>query len=90
MRPSSCAPLTANSGHFQDRSGRDLTRDAEVLACTSDHGLGWLGRLLTAPLHVGCHVVHPLHPQVSLHHLPRLRDWYRLRYPDLYPRPRRP
>jgi fatty acid desaturase len=62
----------------------------DVLACTSDHGLGWPGRLLTAPLNVGCHVVHHLHPQVSLHHLPRLRDWYLLRYPDLYPRPRRP
>jgi fatty acid desaturase len=62
----------------------------DVLACTSDHGLGPVGRLLTAPLHVGCHVVHHLHPQVSLHHLPRLRAWYLLRYPDLYPRPRRP
>lgn len=72
------------SGTAQGRTLRD------VLACTSDHGLGWLGRLLTAPLHVGCHVVHHLHPQVSLHHLPRLRDWYLLRYADLYPRPRRP
>lgn len=62
----------------------------DVLACTSDHGLGLVGRLLTAPLHVGCHVVHHLHPQVSLHHLPRLRDWYLVRYPALYPRPRRP
>jgi fatty acid desaturase len=62
----------------------------DVLACTSDHGLGWVGRLLLAPRNVGHHVVHHLHPQVSLLHLPRLRDWYRLRYPDAYPRPRRP
>lgn len=68
-------------------SGRTLR---DVLACTSDHGLGLVGRLLTAPLHVGHHVVHHLHPQVSLHHLPRLRDWYLARYPDLYPPPRRP
>lgn len=67
--------------------GRTL---GDVLACTSDHGLGWLGRLFTAPLNVGCHVVHHLHPQVSLHHLPRLRAWYLLRYDTLYPRPRRP
>lgn len=67
--------------------GRTL---GDVLACTSDHGLGWLGRLFTAPLNVGCHVVHHLHPQVSLHHLPRLRSWYLLRYATHYPRARRP
>ncbi len=67
--------------------GRTL---GDVLASTSDHGLGWVGRLFTAPLNVGCHIVHHLHPQVSLHHLPHLRDWYLLRYATGYPRPRRP
>ncbi len=59
---------------------------ADVLASTRDHGLGWLGRVLLAPLHVGHHVVHHLHPQVSLHHLPRLRAWYLKHYPAHYPR----
>lgn len=57
---------------------------------TADHGLGWLGRLLLAPLHVGYHIVHHLHPQVAAHHLPRLRAWYLQHYPEHYPRPRRP
>ncbi len=67
--------------------GRTL---ADVLAVTSDHGLGWPGRLLLAPRNVGCHVVHHLHPQVSLEHLPRLREWYLARFPHHYPRPGRP
>ena len=90
-------PLAIGSGlcawrllaeHTSQRvQGRGLR---DVLACTSDHGLGWVGRLFTAPLHVGHHIVHHLHPQASLHHLPHLRAWYRARHPDLYPRPRLP
>jgi fatty acid desaturase len=66
--------------------GRTL---ADVLATTRDHGLGWPGRLLLAPLNIGFHVAHHLHPQVSLLHLPRLRDWYVQHYPEHYPRVRR-
>lgn len=62
----------------------------DVLAVTADHGLGWPGRLWLAPRNVGCHVVHHLHPQVSLEHLPRLRAWYVARFPDHYPPPRHP
>ena len=62
----------------------------DVLAVTADHGLGWLGRLGLAPRNVGCHVVHHLHPQVSLEHLPRLRQWYLTHFPSHYPPPRRP
>jgi fatty acid desaturase len=61
----------------------------DVLAVTVDHGLGWPGRLWLAPRNVGCHVVHHLHPQVSLEHLPRLRAWYVARFPTHYPSPRR-
>jgi fatty acid desaturase len=61
----------------------------DVLAVTVDHGLGWPGRLWLAPRNVGCHVVHHLHPQVSLEHLPRLRAWYVARFPSHYPPPRR-
>jgi len=60
-----------------------------IFISTADHGQGWLGRLLLAPLHVGCHIVHHLHPQVATHHLPRLRAWYLQQYPEHYPRPRR-
>ena len=60
-----------------------------ILAPTRDHGLGWLGRLVLAPLNVGCHIVHHLHPQVATQHLPRLRAWYLQHYPQHYPRPRR-
>lgn len=65
--------------------GRSLE---DVFACTRDHGFGWLGRLGLAPRHVGLHVVHHLHPHVSLTHLPRLRAWYVERFPDHYPRTR--
>lgn len=58
----------------------------DVFAVTSDHGQGWAGRLLLAPRNVGCHVVHHLHPQVSLEHLPRLREWYLAHFPHHYPR----
>ncbi|MFP2907178.1 fatty acid desaturase family protein [Pyxidicoccus sp. 3LFB2] len=61
----------------------------DVLAVTADHGLGWLGRLWLAPRNIGFHVVHHLHPQVSLEHLPRLRAWYLERLPTHYPPPRR-
>ncbi|WP_158624507.1 fatty acid desaturase [Corallococcus sp. CA041A] len=60
----------------------------DVFACTRDHGLGWWGGLGLAPRHVGMHVVHHLHPQVSFTHLPRLRAWYVERFPHHYPRPR--
>ncbi|MCP3143972.1 fatty acid desaturase family protein [Pyxidicoccus xibeiensis] len=60
----------------------------DVLAVTSDHGLGWRGRLGLAPRNVGYHVVHHLHPQVALEHLPRLREWYVAHFPHHYPPPR--
>jgi fatty acid desaturase len=66
-----------------DVRGRAL---GDVFACTRDHGLGWWGRLGLAPRNVGMHVVHHLHPQVSLTHLPRLRAWYVERFPHHYPR----
>lgn len=47
-----------------------------IVATTYDHHLGWLGRLVLAPRNIGYHVVHHLHPQVSLEHLPALRRWY--------------
>jgi fatty acid desaturase len=56
-----------------------------MLATTCDHGFGPFGRLVTAPRNIGYHIVHHLHPQVSLEHLPRLRRWYVDRYGDRYP-----
>jgi fatty acid desaturase len=61
-----------------------------ILATTNDnHVSGWMGALLLAPRNVGYHVVHHLHPQVGLEHLPALRRWYREHHPTLYPAPRR-
>jgi len=63
-------------------------RPETILRITCDNHLGWLGALALAPRNIGYHVVHHLHPQVSLEALPRLREWYRHRYPELYPAPR--
>lgn len=58
-----------------------------ILATTRDHGLSpWVAWLL-APHHIGYHVVHHVHPQVGLRHLPALRDWYLANTPG-YPEPR--
>ena len=59
-----------------------------IIATTRDNHVGWLGKLLLAPRNVGCHIVHHIHPQVGLAHLPELRDWYQQRHPELYPPPR--
>ena len=57
-----------------------------ILATTNDnHVSGWMGALLLAPRNVGCHVVHHLHPQVGLEHLPALRRWYLKHHPAAYP-----
>lgn len=67
---------------------RTFDRRAETLfATTNDHGLGRLDFLLMAPRNIGMHVVHHLHPQVSLTALPALREWYRETYAS-YPHPR--
>jgi fatty acid desaturase len=59
-----------------------------IIATTRDNHVDWLGRLLLAPRNVGCHIVHHIHPQVGLAHLPRLRAWYRTRHANRYPSPR--
>jgi fatty acid desaturase len=70
--------------HVTDR------RMETILATTNDnHVSGWMGALLLAPRNVGYHVVHHLHPQVGLEHLPALRRWYREHHPALYPAPHR-
>jgi fatty acid desaturase len=56
-----------------------------IIATTNDNHLDWLGALALAPRNIGYHIVHHVHPQVSLQALPRLRAWYSKRYPGLYP-----
>lgn len=63
----------------QDRSAET------ILATTRDQHTGWLGRLLMAPHHVGCHVVHHLHPGAGFGCLPELRRWYARHHPGRYP-----
>jgi fatty acid desaturase len=58
-----------------------------LLATTNDHQIGSPLAWLIAPHHIGYHVVHHIHPQVGLRHLPALRDWYRETTPG-YPDPR--
>ncbi|MCK6523645.1 fatty acid desaturase [Myxococcota bacterium] len=60
-----------------------------ILRTTRDHNLDPLGQLLFAPLNVGYHVVHHLHPQAAKEGLPALAAWYRAAHPAAYPRPRR-
>ncbi len=58
-----------------------------ILATTTDHNLGPLGRLFFAPRNIGYHIVHHLHPQVALENLPRLREWYIANHAESYPAP---
>ena len=60
-----------------------------IVATTNDNYLGLLGRLALAPRNIGFHIVHHIHPQVSLEALPRLREWYARQHPEMYPRARR-
>ncbi|HEY8210139.1 MAG TPA: fatty acid desaturase [Myxococcaceae bacterium] len=56
-----------------DRPACDRSLET-IVATTRDNIQGWLRLLL--PRNIGYHVVHHLHPQVTLTALPRLRDWY--------------
>lgn len=56
-----------------------------IIKTTVDHNLDPLGRLFLAPRNIGFHIVHHIHPATALENLPALRNWYRNRYPDLYP-----
>lgn len=60
-----------------------------IIATTNDNYLGLLGVLALAPRNIGYHIVHHIHPQVTLAALPRLRRWYLSQHPDLYPLARR-
>jgi fatty acid desaturase len=60
-----------------------------TMAVTNDNHLGWLGALALAPRNIGYHIVHHIHPQVTLTALPRLRAWYQRAHPELYPPVRR-
>ena len=68
---------------------RTANRKVEtIIATTNDNHLGSLGALGLAPRNIGYHIVHHIHPQVSLDALPRLRAWYLQQHPGLYPPPR--
>lgn len=60
-----------------------------IIGTTNDNHLGVLGALGLAPRNIGYHIVHHIHPQVRLGALPRLRDWYSQKHPELYPPARR-
>ena len=60
--------------HKQEVSQTDGVES--ILRLTRNHHLGLLGKLFFAPHNVGYHLVHHLHPQVALEHLPSLQRWY--------------
>jgi len=57
-----------------------------ILATTNDHQIGSALQWILAPRNIGYHVVHHIHPQVSLRQLPVLREWYQANHPE-YPEP---
>jgi len=61
--------------HFQESAAGCNSRDA-IIHLTRNHHLGVVGKLLLAPHNVGYHLVHHLHPQTGLEHLPELHQWY--------------
>ena len=67
-----------------ERAGVDT-----IIATTNDNHLGWLGKVAFAPRNIGYHIVHHIHPQVSLEALPALRAWYEAKHPEVYPPPTR-
>ncbi len=60
-----------------------------IIATTNDNYLGLLGAIALAPRNIGYHIVHHIHPQVSLSALPRMRVGYARTHPTLYLPPRR-
>lgn len=60
-----------------------------IIATTNDNHLGLLGAMALAPRNIGFHIVHHIHPQVSLRALPKLRAWYESKHPEIYPPPAR-
>ena len=60
-----------------------------IIGTTNDNYLGVFGALGLAPRNIGYHIVHHIHPQVRLGALPRLREWYAHKHPQLYPPARR-
>lgn len=57
----------------------DLVQDRSVytmIECTSDHHMGWYGKVLFGPHKIGYHCMHHIHPKVGFNYLPALREWY--------------
>ncbi|GAB4409396.1 MAG: hypothetical protein OHK0056_11360 [Bacteriovoracaceae bacterium] len=47
-----------------------------LLESTFDHHTGLWGKFFFGPHKIGHHCMHHIHPNVGLHYLPRLRQWY--------------
>ena len=60
---------------------------ASIVKTTNDHSVGPISRMFLAPHNVGLHLLHHIHPQVGMNHLPALRNWYQQTYREEYPRP---
>ncbi len=84
-RPSG-RPARAHRAHLR---ARDRSSDRDDHRHDQRQYLGVFGALGLAPRNIGYHIVHHIHPQVRLGALPRLRDWYAQKHPQLYPPARR-
>jgi fatty acid desaturase len=47
-----------------------------MIESTFDHHTNAIEKILIGPHNIGFHCVHHIHPNVGLHSLPNLRDWY--------------
>lgn len=57
----------------------DIVKDRSVytmIESTFDHHLSFWGEIFFAPRNIGYHCMHHIHPNVGLHKLPELRQWY--------------
>ncbi len=48
----------------------------ELIESTYDHHIVFWERILIGPRNIGFHCMHHIHPNVGLHALPKLREWY--------------
>jgi fatty acid desaturase len=60
---------------------RDSTHFQDIVRTTFDHHLNKLDSLFFAPLNIGFHKSHHLHPRAAFYQLPTIREWYKINHP---------
>lgn len=73
----------------------NIVKDRSVytmIESTFDHHMNFFERFFIGPHNIGFHCVHHIHPNVGLHYLPKLRNWYLLnsiQYQEKYLKPKK-